>query len=439
MAPLLKPPVDALLQDGAPVRILSHSLSRFHPWFVYGTEIGLLIVALGIVRFVVVHFLRRWARRKTGAHHSEMVDVLAQGLTPILLVLLLEAAFSLLDIPRSILGKVDRGLNIVVLVLVLYFLSKVLQVFLNRWITRAEKASISPESVQFFTKVIFAVVATLLVLENLDVQLKTIWTTVGIGGVAVALALQDTLSNFFAGLYLRLDNPVQLGDYVLLEGSQEGFVRELGWRSARMQTLNNTTVIIPNGKLASTVLINFSAVNLENSVVVNLKITHDADPERVKSVLSDAAAKASQEITGCDQDSSPWVRYIGRAGQPMDDYAVIVRLCNDADPIRVERQIRERLLDRLASEHIKGAPAPPSASAQPGAAPSAPPAAPPKPQPPPKSAKEAIVVQPSAHPATQAAAEPEVPSGVTRTRPEAVPDSNSEPSPKPSSKAAGSR
>lgn len=349
-----------LLQSPAPVRILSRDFTKLHPWLIYGVEIALLILGLAIVRFAVVHFLRRWARRK-GAHHSETADVVAQGLTPILLILLLEMAFSLLDIPRYIIARVNRGLNIVVLVLVLYFLSKVLQLLLNRWIARAEGATLSRETIQFFSKVVFGIVATLLVLENLDIQLKTVWTTLGIGGVAIALALQDTLSNFFAGLYLRLDNPVQIGDYVLMEGSQEGFVRDLGWRSTRMQTFANTTVIIPNSKLATTVLINYSAPVMENSVVVHLKVAHDADPERVKSLLTDSAAKASAEVTGCDQDASPWIRYIDRPGQPTDDYAIIVRLCNDADPIHVERRLRERLQARLAAEHIETA----SASNQP--------------------------------------------------------------------------
>lgn len=346
-----------LLQSPAPVRILSRDFTKLHPWLIYGAEISLLILGLAVVRFVVVHFLRRWGRRK-GAHHSEMADVIAQGLTPVLLVLLLEMAFSLLDIPREILARVDRGFNIVVLVLVLYFLSKVLQLLLNRWIAKAEGATLSRETIQFFSKVFFGIVATLLVLENLDIQLKTVWTTLGIGGVAIALALQDTLSNFFAGLYLRLDNPVQIGDYVLMEGSQEGFVRELGWRSTRMQTLSNTTVIIPNAKLATTVLVNYTAPVIENAVVINLKIARDADPERVKPILTDAGTKASREITGCESDSAPWIRLIERPGQPMNDYAVIVRLCNDADPNHVERQLRERLLARLAAEHIEGIPAP---------------------------------------------------------------------------------
>jgi small-conductance mechanosensitive channel len=333
--------------------LLWHDLGKLHPWLIYGVEISLLLLAFLSVRLIVVRWLRGWALRHRMRHRSAMVEVVAQGLTPILLVGLLEAAFNLLDLPAIALSRVNRAMNVSILILALFFLSRLLQILVARWMTSAEGATDNSESVQYFTKFIFGAVATLVVLENLHVELKTVWTTLGIGGVAVALALQDTLSNFFAGFYLRLDKPVELGDYVLLEGSQEGFIRELGWRSTRMRTLSNNLVVIPNTKLASTVLINYSAPVSENSLLVDIKVKEGPDPEQVKNILMDEARLATREIVGLDPDFQPRARFVPKTGEPLQDYAIISRVVNGSHQFALTRQLRDRLSSRLEREGIE--------------------------------------------------------------------------------------
>jgi small-conductance mechanosensitive channel len=97
----------------------------------------------------------------------------------------------------------------------------------------------------FVVRVLFAVVAVIIVLENLDIHLTAVWTTLGVGSVAVALGLQDTLGNFFAGLYLLADRPIRLDDYVKLDSGQEGYVVSIGWRSTHLRTGANNLVVVP--------------------------------------------------------------------------------------------------------------------------------------------------------------------------------------------------
>src|SRR5207244_1958155 len=79
-----------------------------------------------------------------------------------------------------------------------------------------------------------------------------------IGRFAVAVALQDTLGNFFAGLYLQADRPVRIGDYVRVDTGDEGTVMHIGWRSTRLRTLTNNTVVLPNERLSKAVVTNYS-------------------------------------------------------------------------------------------------------------------------------------------------------------------------------------
>ena len=108
-------------------------------------------------------------------------------------------------------------------------------------------------------RLLVGALAIITALESLGVPVAPLLTTLGVGSLAVALALQETLANFFAGLYLLADRPVRAGDYIKINDPQgeEGYVESIGWRSSRLRTLKNNTVIVPNQKLSQAILTNY--------------------------------------------------------------------------------------------------------------------------------------------------------------------------------------
>ncbi|HET9399989.1 MAG TPA: mechanosensitive ion channel family protein [Candidatus Acidoferrales bacterium] len=345
-----------------------------HRWMIYGAEIALLLAIVWAVRYFVARRLRAWADRHDSHHHSQVVGVAIRALTPMLSIGVIAVALNLLELPPRFLAVADRLLYIATIVVVIFFASKVLQVLINRWMNITGTGHAQRNSVEFFTRIIFGIVATLFVLDNLDVQLKAIWTTLGVGGVAVALALQDTLTNFFAGVYLRLDNSVEPGDYIQIEGSQEGFVGELGWRSARMRTLDNHLVVVPNTKLATTPFINFSVTSAEELTILAFKISSKANPENVKALLVEEATRAAKQIPEISLDPAPTARHVPKLGQAMQDYTLTVHVKSTRDRYNVHFALRARVLDRLAKEgiEVEGSSAPPANGAKPQPSPSAP-------------------------------------------------------------------
>ena len=101
-----------------------------------------------------------------------------------------------------------------------------------------------------------AILGLLVVLNGLGLSITPMLTALGVGGLAVALALQEPLANFFAGLFLTLAGQVRVGDYVKLDGGQEGYVVDFSWRSTRLRMLANNLVIVPNAKLAQAIVVN---------------------------------------------------------------------------------------------------------------------------------------------------------------------------------------
>lgn len=103
---------------------------------------------------------------------------------------------------------------------------------------------------QTVVKTVVLTVGGLILLGSIGVAITPILTALGIGGLAVALALQDTLSNLFAGFYLLADKAIKVGDFIKLETGVEGFVEDIGWRSTRIRLLEKNLLVAPNAKLA---------------------------------------------------------------------------------------------------------------------------------------------------------------------------------------------
>jgi MscS family membrane protein len=128
-------------------------------------------------------------------------------------------------------------------------------------------------------KVFVAAVGAIFLLQNLDVDVGSLLAGLGLGGLAFALAAKDTIANFFGSLVVFIDKPFQIGDWVVIAGT-EGTVEEVGFRTTRVRTFYNSLVTIPNAKLTDTSIDNYGARRWRR-YVANLGLTYDTPPERI--------------------------------------------------------------------------------------------------------------------------------------------------------------
>jgi small-conductance mechanosensitive channel len=132
-------------------------------------------------------------------------------------------------------------------------------------------------------------------LESFGISITPMLTALGVGGLAVALALQDTLSNLFAGIQITLTRTIKSGDYIHLTTGEEGTVTDISWRSTTLLTQSDNLTVIPNSKLAQNILTNYSLPKRNLSITVNVGISYDSDLEKVESVTLDVAAQLMKE------------------------------------------------------------------------------------------------------------------------------------------------
>jgi small-conductance mechanosensitive channel len=200
--------------------------------------------------------------------------------------------------------------------------------------------------------VVIWIVGILVMLSGLGVSITPILTALGVGGLAVALALQETLSNFFAGLHLLMDKPLRVGDFVKLESGQEGYVEDIGWRTTRIRMLPNNTVIIPNNKITQSILTNYYLPELRMALLIPISVSYDVDPDRVEQVLMEEATKGIGQIPGLLAEPAPFVRFIPGFGQSSLDFTLICQVREFTDQYLVQHELRKRILRRFKVEGI---------------------------------------------------------------------------------------
>lgn len=192
----------------------------------------------------------------------------------------------------------------------------------------------------------------LLVLSTLGVSIAPLLTALGVGGLAVALALKDTLENLFAGIYLLTDKTIRVGDFVHLDSGQEGYVSDIGWRTSKFRTTANNAIIIPNSKLASTMVANYSYPDKRVVTTIPLQLDGTIHTAQVESSLLSILKKGSEDIVGLLAFPEPTVRLMQINTDGSLTYHLNFSVKEYSDQGFASHELRKRVFNYLKAEKI---------------------------------------------------------------------------------------
>jgi small-conductance mechanosensitive channel len=336
--------------------MVQHLVQTFHltPGVLYTVVVATLLIAAFVVGFVLNRILHHWTKKFQGSW-GELVFALLESLPlPLLVLTAFYVGLELLTLPWKY-ERIGSKLILALVILILfYFPAKVVILFLRRLGQRRPGLEQVAQPAAFLIRALFAVLAVIIVLENLGVSLTAVWTTLGIGSVAVALALQDTLSNFFAGLYLLVDRPVSPGDYIKLDSGQEGFVVRVGGRSTTLRMLANNLIVVPNSTLAKAVITNYSMPEPRMAYVLPVSVAYGTDTAQVERVLLEVVQESLRDgLEGLLPGPPPLVRFIPGFGQSSLDFSLIVQVRQFTDQYLVQSELRRRIVARFQAEGIQ--------------------------------------------------------------------------------------
>lgn len=207
----------------------------------------------------------------------------------------------------DIINVLQKILTIAFLYSVTLVLARLAAGFVNLLVRRTE--GVPTSLVSNLAKATVLLLGTLILLQTVGVQITPIVTTLGIGGLAVGLALQDTLANLFSGFYLIISKQVRTGDYVKLDAGQEGYVTDITWRNTTIKEISNNVVIVPNSKLASAIFTNYHLPAKEITLTMNVGVSYDSDLEQVEKVTVEVAKEVMQEIAPKLIANEPYIRF----------------------------------------------------------------------------------------------------------------------------------
>ena len=326
---------------------------HFSPTVFYMLVFATLIMAALLLGFVLSRIIHHWSKKLANTWGEFFLSLLESLPVPLLLLASVYTGLELLTLPPRFERFGSKLIFALTVAVVFYFPAKVLVLFLRRFGQRDPGMERVTDPAILVVRVLSALLATIIVLEHLGAHLTAIWTTLGVGSVAVALALQETLSNLFAGLYLLADRPVSPGNYIKLDCGQEGYIMRTGWRSTTLRTQSNNIVFVPNSTMAKAIITNYSLPEPLVSVSIPVHVSYGSDPSQVERVLLEVTREAAQDgLVGLVSDPPPGVYLSPGFGDSSLDFSLFVNVRRFEDQVPVQSELRKRILARFAKEGI---------------------------------------------------------------------------------------
>lgn len=335
------------------------------PEFLHGlpqwASVAAYVAFAVLVAAVVRALLRRWLSRLVAAHDTAFSHVLAGSLPrPIAVatfLFMIGAGIKWMPLPEAVTSDLRKYLPIAIgsvgIVLVMRVALRAIDAYGRSNPELKSTAGIG----RAVTWILGVAAITIFVSDALGISLAPALTALGVGSLAVGLGLQDTLSNFFAGLYLLADKPVRPGDFIKIDGGQEGYVEAIGWRSTHLRTLGNNFVIVPNATLSKAILVNYNRPNPRLGIEVRVDVSNENDADAVEAILTDEAERAI-DIEGVVDDPKPVVRFTPGFGDGSFGFSIYLHARAYADQGFVQHTLRKRILSRFRQANVKLLPGP---------------------------------------------------------------------------------
>ena len=192
----------------------------------------------------------------------------------------------------------------------------------------------------------------LVILDALDISITPMLTALGIGGLAVSLALKDTLTDVFAGLHILLSKKVQPGDFVILDSGEMGYIQNITWRNTKMLERTNNIINIPNTKLSNAIIKNYDSGDSSFSVKIPVGVGYDSDLDVVERVVMEVANDLHQSMDEMNKKAGPAFKFRG-FGQSSIDFIVYFRGNKYGDQNPIIHEFVKKLHKRFNEEGIE--------------------------------------------------------------------------------------
>lgn len=319
---------------------------------------ALILLGAAALGVLARYTLFRWLRKLTVATHRPYDDIIIQNLTRrviawTVLGTMYVQAEALPWRGRTITVAQDIIAALLILSVTLVLVRMVSAIVVAYGNTRAAGVG-GTTLIRYVVTTVVLFIGIVSVLALFGISIVPAVTALGVGGLAVALAFQDTLANVFSGLNLSLARQIRVGDYIELggprDGQIDGFVVDIGWRATTLRTLMGLQVFIPNKKLSESIMANYTR-DPGLSVELAFRVGLECDPFHVEAVVLDEMQQAIAAVPGIRPDEPATVRFKAFADWSLE-FKIYVTIVSFQDRFFIHHELMKRLHRRLQLEKI---------------------------------------------------------------------------------------
>ena len=331
--------------------------SARHVPAIAAAAVVLLSMLLGfLARWQFLTRLARYAETTPWAADTAIIGSMRWPLPAWCLLGGVYAATRIVSIPPLLARTIEKVLLSVLIISVSVWVASLLTRLLElRGVGAGRvRATSGTGVVRTMVRVAVLVIGTLVLLSTPGISVTPLLTTMGLGGLAVAFGLRETLANLFSGMNFTLAGNINVGDFVKLgpgpEG-YEGYIEDIQWRVTRVRTLLDTIVVIPNSQLADSIVTNYHQPSPDALILVPVGVHAASDLDHVERVTCRVARQIMETIPGGVPGFAPSVRYKA-FGDSTVDFWVILRVRQYPDLFVVRHEFIKALVRAFAAEGI---------------------------------------------------------------------------------------
>jgi small-conductance mechanosensitive channel len=314
--------------------------------------LSFLLVLYGI-RFFVFKMLQRWAERTEFKIGNIVLSSIRLPSILWCIVIALHIGVVMSDLPDKYVRYITKTIDVIVIFSMSIAVANLVGRLFRNYVQASNLPLPTTGLVYGIIKGAILIIGFLIILSVLGISITPLVTALGVGGLAVALALQDTLGNLFSGIHILIEKSIRIGDFVKLETGAEGYVEDITWRTTRVRMLPNNMVIIPNSKLAQSIVVNYYLPEKRMSLQIPIGVSYFSDPDKVEKVLVEVAKGGAGNIPGLLADPEPFVRFIPGFGDSSLNFTLICQVAEFTDQYLAQHELRKRIFKRFQEEGIE--------------------------------------------------------------------------------------
>jgi len=311
--------------------------------------VGLLIGV--IFEKIILRKIKKISSKTKWESDKIFINAFRGTTTVLFLVTSIYLALESTELSLHLLNLIHKVLLVLVIFFVTVVLSRISVGFVSVYSKRVGGAFTSTSIFTNGTRILVFIIGILIILQYLGISTVNILTVLGVSGLAVALALQDTLSNLFAGIQVIASGQLKPGHYLRLTSGEEGHVADITWRYTTIISLQNNTIIVPNSKLASAIVTDFNIPDEVISTSIEVGVSYDSDLEKVEKVTAEVAREVMKETGVGVPEYEPSVTY-KKFGDSSINFDVDFHVKKFVDQYTVRHEFIKRLHKRYKEEGI---------------------------------------------------------------------------------------